>query len=102
MSVNLEDGWNSQKLVFGAMSSGFIFLGWVMSARWPALQPQFMTFVGGVTGIMALYTGGNLGNKYVAGQHIVAMKALDSDGDGVPDAEPSPPGVGGKPPEDPP
>jgi len=82
MASELKEPWLSKKLAFGLLSVVLIFVGWLMSARWEALGPQFMTMVGGITGIFALYTGGNIGSTLATSKHVVAMKALEQPGTG--------------------
>ena len=91
MASELKESWSSKKLAFGLLSVVLIFAGWAMSAHWSALQPQYMTMVGGITGIFALFVGGNVTNQLVASKHVVALKALQS---ATAEEEPAP-GTGG-------
>lgn len=65
-----DGGWLSRKLALGTLSVSLIFIAWLMTARWEALQAQYMTFVGGVTGLYALFVGANVGNKLVVGKNL--------------------------------
>ncbi len=90
-----QEGWDSKKLAFGLLSVVLIFVGWLMSAHWLALGPQFMTMVGGITGIYALFVGGNIGNKLVASKHLVAMAAAGQTVEDTSEEVETVPGTGG-------
>jgi hypothetical protein len=89
--MEINEGWGSKKLAFGLICAALIFVGWAMTHEWALLQANYTILVGGLTGIYALFIGGNVGNKIVAGKHLVQMAAVagDTDGDGVPDEEPA-------------
>ena len=39
-----------------------------MSAHYPAAQALYVQYVAGVLGVLTLYLGGNVSNKYVVGK----------------------------------
>lgn len=65
-----DGGWSSRKLHFGVFAVSLIALGWLCGSHWPALQAQYTTFVGGITGVYALFVGANIGSKWVIGSNV--------------------------------
>ena len=65
--MDAEDGgWGSRKLILGSVSIVLVFLAWLLTGHWPALQGQYMTLVGGITGLYALFLGGNLTHNFLS------------------------------------
>lgn len=58
-----DGGYRSRKLWYALFTSGTIFIGAIMSARWPAFSANYEVLVGGLLGSLGLYAGGNVGNK---------------------------------------
>jgi 4-hydroxybenzoate polyprenyltransferase len=69
------------KLGFGIGTSVLMLVGWLMTARWPALQPGLATVIGGLTGVFAIFCGAHVGNKWVDSK---------ADKDDAPDPQPDP------------
>lgn len=82
-----DGGWLSRKLHFGVFSVCIVGFGWLLTGRWPALQGQYMTMVGGVTGLYALFVGANIGSKWVIGNNVAkaGVPIPVDDGDIVPE-----------------
>lgn len=57
--------WKSRKLHFSLLCLALITLGFVMAAYFPAAQAMYVQYVAGILGVLTLYLGGNVGNKYV-------------------------------------
>lgn len=59
-----------RKLVFSFISLITLIIGLPIIGHWPALSPEYGTFVGGVIAILAIYCGGNIGGKITANKQI--------------------------------
>lgn len=69
-----DKGFGSRKLVYGMATSVAIALGGVLAAFVPAFVPVYPIYIGGLTGVLALYTGGNIVQRHVVGRHVVAIQ----------------------------
>jgi hypothetical protein len=69
-----DKGFGSRKLVYGMATSVAIALGGVLAAFVPAFVPVYPIYIGGLTGVLALYTGGNIVQRHVVGRHVVALQ----------------------------
>jgi len=87
MNEELSEGWDSKKLHFGLLSVVLVFSGWLMSAHWPALGAQYMTMVGGITGVFALFCGANVANKMVVGTNIAKLASAQTASADISDEE---------------
>jgi hypothetical protein len=66
-----DDGGNkSRKYHIVLLTMALIFGGAILSAYWPAFSGSFPTLVGGLLAAAALYTGGNVAYKYIAGKSV--------------------------------
>lgn len=68
-----DKGFSSRKLVYGMATSVAIVAGGVLAAFVPAFVPVYPIYIGGLTGVLALYTGGNIAQRHVVGRHVVQM-----------------------------
>lgn len=57
--------WRSRKLQMALICLGLITLGFFAREGLDSLESVYSQFVAGVLGILTLYLGGNVGNKYV-------------------------------------
>lgn len=59
-----------RKLIFSFISLISLIIGLPIIGHWPALSPEYSTFVGGVIAILAIYSGGNIGGKFAMNQQV--------------------------------
>lgn len=60
-----DGGFLSRKLILVFFALFLVFAGAVAAALWPLFAPNYETLVGGVIGLVAIYCGSNVGNKFV-------------------------------------
>jgi hypothetical protein len=65
MSILNDGGARSRKFLLSIGTSVGIILAGVLCAIVPGMLPLFDTIVGGLIGVLALYSGANLGAKHV-------------------------------------
>lgn len=71
-----DNGISSRKFWFALFTSVAIFSGAVLATVWHGFGPNYETLIGGLIGCLAVYTGANIGSKYVLGKHRVAQDAI--------------------------
>jgi uncharacterized membrane protein YjjP (DUF1212 family) len=65
LKKNKEYSYTSRKFVASMASCLFLFLAMFICGLYPAMQPMYTTFVGGVVSLITVYIGGNVLNKKV-------------------------------------
>lgn len=86
-----DNGLSSRKLWYAIGTSIGILVVGLISALWPAFRPTAETIVGGLLGSLALYSGANVGNKFVMGKVASALSQSDPERpQGTPPIEPHP------------
>lgn len=66
--IKLDGGFKSRKFWFAVLTQFCILATALLSTAIPSLQPLYATIVGGVTGVFALYLGGNVSTRWVHGK----------------------------------
>jgi hypothetical protein len=78
-----DNGMMSRKYHIVLLTMAMICGGALLAAHWPAFAGSFPTLVGGLLAAAALYTGGNVAYKYVAGRSVAfGPAASDPDNGG--------------------
>lgn len=81
-----DGGYASRKLRLAIGTSAGIFCSGVLAAWFPAFRPSLEVVVGGLVGVLAIYSGANLGGKLVIGKAGL-VEGVDAE----PKPEPKPP-----------
>lgn len=84
-----DGGMKSRKYHIVLLTMALIFGGALLAAHWPAFSGAYPTLVGGLLAAAALYTGGNVAYKYIAGKSV-AFGAPAQDPDSGPDSDQRP------------
>lgn len=93
-----DGGSKSRKYHIVLLTMALIFGGALLAAYWPAFSGSFPTLVGGLLAAAALYTGGNVAYKYIAGKSVAfgaPAQDPDSGQDGSQQAFRAPGGASG-------
>ena len=88
--IKLDGGHNSRKLHLAVLTQLSILGSALLSTQIPSLQPLYSTLVGGLTGIFALYLGGNVGTRWVHGKLASVGPGAADDDDQAPPPPPTP------------
>lgn len=72
-NLDIRDGgfW-SRKLLYSIGTSVAIVGGGFLAAYVDGFRPIYETYIGGLMGVLALYLGVNVGNKFVVGKNLAA------------------------------
>lgn len=65
-----DGGMLSRKLWVVIGTSLLIFLGALLSIKWPVFSANYSLLIGGLLGSAGLYAGSNVGAQYVTGRHL--------------------------------
>jgi hypothetical protein len=70
--IDLKDGeFLSRKFILAILSVSLLTLVTCGAVIYPAVAGVLPTFIGGLLGIVSLYFGGNITNKWVAGKTAI-------------------------------
>ncbi len=89
-----DKGLASRKLLYGIGTSIAIIVGGIFYAFCAGFRTGYETYIAGLMGVLALYTGGNVAAKHVISKHIQAQQAAQLAAPGPtprPPVEPLPP-----------
>ena len=67
-----DGGYSSRKLWYSIGTSGLIFIGAILSGKWSVFGPHYETMISGLIGVLALYLGGNVSNRFLMGKVIAS------------------------------
>lgn len=70
-----DGGMKSRKMWFAAGTAVLVLVGAVLAAKYPAFSANYEVFVGGQLGALAIYSGSNVGAKYVVRKQPKAAAA---------------------------
>lgn len=73
-----DGGYASRKLWYSVGTSIAIVVVGTFSGFWPPFRPGLETVVGGLLGVLALYLGGNVSNKWVVAKNLVTKTAEEA------------------------
>lgn len=60
---------NEDKMILGIGTMILMTGAWILTALLPSLAPNYMTFVGALTGVYTVFVGGHLTNKWIDGKN---------------------------------
>lgn len=73
-ALDTRDGsFVSRKLWYAIGTTVLVFVAGVLAAFWPAFRSGLEVIVGGLIGTLAVYSGANVGTRYVAGKSTVTV-----------------------------
>jgi hypothetical protein len=76
-SSAFDGGVKSRKMWFAVGTAVLILCGGLLSAHYPAFAANYEVFVGGQLGALAIYSGSNVGAKFVGGRRQSKAAADD-------------------------
>jgi hypothetical protein len=72
-----DGGIKSRKMWFAAGTSMLVLVGAVLAAKYPAFSANYEVFVGGQLGTLAIYSGSNVGAKYIVRRQKTKPESAD-------------------------
>ena len=72
-----DGGVKSRKMWFAVGTALLILAGALLAAKYPAFATNYEIFVGGQLGALAIYSGSNVGAKYVVRRKPTKTEAGD-------------------------
>lgn len=69
--------YDSRKFILTIVGTALITIYSVLGAFIPSMSPILPTFIGGILGVLSLYFGINVANKYVLGNIATRQMALN-------------------------
>lgn len=73
----IDKGIRSRKFILTIVCIVLLIGMTILCGLVKVLQPMFATFVGGLLGILGLYFGGNVANKYAIGKTMTSIEVGD-------------------------
>lgn len=71
--ASTDGGFKSRKLLFAILTSLLIFGGGILAGKFQWFGPHYETMIGGLIGVLTVYLTGNVGSRWIAGNHAVAL-----------------------------
>jgi hypothetical protein len=72
-----EGSYGSRKFVFSIVTSALITVLGFISSKYPSLGAQLPNIIAGLLGVLAIYTGANVGHHFVNGKFGIESSADD-------------------------
>lgn len=66
--VSTDQTFASRKFIMVIIGLGVVFAGALLAAKMLGFAPSYEIMVGGVIGLVALYVGGNVSEKFLGGK----------------------------------